>query len=89
MTEIVPYTTGSKSNTRKAYVREKDLANGAHIKLVRFIEPGSEGDCGVNLEYLSPEKDGRRTLLKFALSDEAALQTCLMLREFFGVGVCA
>lgn len=87
--KIVPYSAGPKRNPRNAYIRERDLANGGHIKLVRFLEKGSDGSCGVNLEYLSPVKDGKRTVLRFALSDEAAMQTCLMLQEFFGFGMCA
>lgn len=86
---IVPYNREPRENPRKAYIRERKLANGGHIKLVKFIEPGRDGVCGINLEYLSPVKDGKRTELKFALSDEAALHTCLMLQEFFGCTMCA
>ena len=87
--KIVPYTPGPKHNPRKVYLRERDLANGARIEIHRFIEKGSDGDYGVNVTYLSPVKDGKRTKLKFALSDEAAAMTCVMLSEFFGIGVCA
>lgn len=86
---VVPYNPEPRDNSRKAYIRERQLANGGHIRLSRFLEPGSEGGCGINLVYLSPVKDGKRTELKFALSDEAAAQTCMMLSEFFGVGMCA
>lgn len=87
--KIVPYKCEPRQNPRKAYVRERDLANGGHIRIARFVEPGSEGECGVNITYLSPIKDGQRTELKFALSDEAAAATQWMLAEFFGIGMCA
>lgn len=87
--KIVPYKCESRKNPRKAYIRERDLANGSHIRIARFVEPGSTGDRGINLTYLSPVKDGQRTELKFALSDEAAAATQWMLAEFFGVGMYA
>lgn len=82
---VAPYKPGPQINARKAHVRETDLPNGAHIKLARFVEKGSDGDYGIALTYLSPEKDGRRTRLAFSLSDSAAFATCQMLSEFFGV----
>ena len=84
-----PYVPDERMNSRRAYVRERDLSNGAHIRLARFVEKGSDGEFGINITYLSPVKDGKRTELKFALSDEAAAMTCAMLSEFFGIGVCA
>lgn len=87
--EIVPYNCEPRENPRKAHIRERDLDNGGHIRIARFTEPGNNGDYGCNIEYLSPVKDGKRTVLRFALGDEAAMQTCLMLQEFFGFGMCA
>ena len=87
-TNIVPYEPGEAVD-RNAYVREKDLSNGGHVRLARFTEPAEDGHLGITLTYLSPEKDGKRTKLCFSLSDEAAAQTCFMLSEFFGFGICA
>ena len=87
--EIVPYKAEPRENTRKAYIREKTLSTGASIRIARFVEPGRTGDCGVNITYLSAIKDGRRTELRFALSDEAAAATHWMLAEFFGIGMSA
>lgn len=88
-TNIVPYKADPVSNPRKAYVREKMLSTGASIRIARFAEPGASGEYGLNFVYLSPVKDGQRTELKFALTDEAAAATQWMLAEFFGIGVCA
>lgn len=86
---IIPYKAEPVANPRKAYIREKTLSTGASIRIARFVEPGSTGDCGVNITYLSAIKDGQRTELKFALSDEAAAATHRMLAEFFGIGMGA
>lgn len=86
---IVPYKAEPVANPRKAYIREKTLSTGASIRIARFVEPGRTGDCGVNITYLSAIKDGRRTELRFALSDEAAAATHWMLAEFFGIGMSA
>ena len=86
--KIVPYTP-VESVYRKAYVREKDLRNGGQVRLARFTEPAEDGRLGITLTYISPEKNGKRTKLRFSLSDEAAAQTCFMLSEFFGFGICA
>lgn len=47
-------------NSRRAYVRERDLSNGAHICIARFLEKGSYGDFGINIIYLSPVKAGKK-----------------------------
>ena len=86
---IVPYKADPVSNPRKAYIRERTLSTGASIRIERFAEPGASGEYGLSFVYLSPVKDGQRTELKFALTDEAAAATHNILAEFFGVEVCA
>ena len=66
-----------------------DLKNGARIEIFRFTQPDKEGEYGMNIRFFSSPKAGKRTLLKFALTDEAAAQTHAILSEFFGICTCA
>ena len=87
--KVVPYRTGPHHKPREGVLRTANLKNGARIEIFRFTQPDKEGEYGMNVRFFSSPKAGKRTLLKFTLTDEAAAQTCAMLSEFFGICTCA